>query len=117
MYINSPKDEQHIAIEAIEKKIKPHMKFSLCTSMTMYCNQEKLDLSDNDHRDKSDKFAKPRPVFELINERNMQVGAFIHNLSVDEHMVPYFGQHGSKMFIKNKPIRFGFKIWCLCIGL
>lgn len=29
-------------------------------------------------------------------------------------MVPYFGRHGCKMFIKGKPVRFGFKLWCLC---
>ncbi|KAK9729598.1 Transposase IS4 [Popillia japonica] len=28
-------------------------------------------------------------------------------------MVPYFGSHFAKMFIKNKPVRFGFKIWCI----
>ena len=28
-------------------------------------------------------------------------------------MVPYFGLHSSKMFIKNKPVRFGFKIWIM----
>ena len=29
-------------------------------------------------------------------------------------MVPYFGHHSCKMFIRSKPIRFGYKIWCLC---
>ena len=29
-------------------------------------------------------------------------------------MVPYLGWHSAKMFIRGKPIRFGFKIWCLC---
>ena len=29
-------------------------------------------------------------------------------------MVPYFGRHSCKMFLKGKPVRFGFKIWCLC---
>ena len=29
-------------------------------------------------------------------------------------MVPYFGRHSAKMFIRAKPIRFGFKILCLC---
>ncbi|KAF2903933.1 hypothetical protein ILUMI_02241 [Ignelater luminosus] len=29
-------------------------------------------------------------------------------------MVPYYGHHFAKMFIKNKPVRFGFKIWMLC---
>ena len=29
-------------------------------------------------------------------------------------MVPYFGHHSCKMFFQSKPIRFGYKIWCLC---
>ncbi|KAK9703902.1 Transposase IS4 [Popillia japonica] len=28
-------------------------------------------------------------------------------------MVPYVGRYSAKMFIKNKPVRFGFKIWCI----
>ncbi|KAK9722216.1 Transposase IS4 [Popillia japonica] len=32
--------------------------------------------------------------------------------SVDESMVPYFGKHGTKQFIKGKPIRYGYKFWC-----
>ena len=28
-------------------------------------------------------------------------------------MVPYYGRHGSKQFIRGKPIRFGFKVWSL----
>ena len=29
-------------------------------------------------------------------------------------MVPYSGRHSCKMFIRNKPIRFGYKLWALC---
>ena len=29
-------------------------------------------------------------------------------------MVPYFGRHSAKMFIRGKPIRFGYKLWSLC---
>jgi len=29
-------------------------------------------------------------------------------------MVPYFGRHSAKMFIRGKPIRFGYQIWGLC---
>lgn len=28
-------------------------------------------------------------------------------------MIPYFGRHSAKQFMRGKPIRFGFKIWCL----
>ena len=36
---------------------------------------------------------------------------------MDEQMVPYFGRHSCKMYIKGKPVRFGFKVWCLCPSL
>ena len=29
-------------------------------------------------------------------------------------MVPYFGKHGAKIFLGEKSIRFGYKIWTLC---
>ena len=29
-------------------------------------------------------------------------------------MVPYYGRHGLKQHIYGKPIRFGYKVWCLC---
>ena len=32
---------------------------------------------------------------------------------IDETMIPYLGKHGTKQFICGKPIRFGFKLWCL----
>ena len=33
--------------------------------------------------------------------------------SMDKSMIPYYGKHGTKQFIRGKPIRFGFKLWCL----
>lgn len=33
---------------------------------------------------------------------------------IDESMVSYKGHHGAKMFIRGKPIRFGYKDWMLC---
>ena len=39
----------------------------------------------------------------------------LHNLlSIDESMMPYYGSHSCKMFIKGKPIRFGYMMWCVC---
>lgn len=76
--------------------------------------KKNLHLSDNSNLDKTDKFAKLRPFFKRINQKYLQFGIFAHHLSIDEEMVPYFGRHSSKMFIKGKPVRFGFKLWCLC---
>lgn len=76
--------------------------------------KQNLHLSDNNLLDKNDKYAKIRPFFDVINKKRLQFGIFAFNLSIDEQMVPYFGRHSCKMFIKGKPVRFGFKIWCLC---
>ena len=76
--------------------------------------KQNLHLSDNCLLDKNDKFSKVRPFLDLLNKKNLQFGIFAFNLSIDEQMVPYFGRHPCKMFIKGKPVRFGFKLWCLC---
>lgn len=73
-----------------------------------------LHLSDNDTLNINDKFTKLRPFFDAMNERFLQFDVFSFNLSIDEQMVPYFGRHSCKMYIKGKPVRFGFKLWCLC---
>lgn len=86
-----------------------------CMSRNKFRNiKRNLHLCDNAKLDKNDKFAKLRPLFDAINKKNLQFGLFSHNLSIDEEMVPYFGRHSAKMFIKGKPVRFGFKLWCLC---
>jgi hypothetical protein len=61
-----------------------------------------------------DKMWKMKPLYSILNTNFQQFGYFHKRLSVDESMVPYFGKHGLKMFIRNKPIRFGFKNWSLC---
>jgi Transposase IS4 len=35
------------------------------------------------------------------------------NLAYDEAMVQYFGGHSCKQFIREKPMRFGYKMWCI----
>ncbi|XP_055634280.1 piggyBac transposable element-derived protein 3-like [Toxorhynchites rutilus septentrionalis] len=73
-----------------------------------------IHFSDNYNLNKMDKMAKLRSFFEVMNQKFMQFGVFSDNLSIDEQMVPYFGRHSCKMYIKGKPIRFGYKVWCLC---
>ena len=47
-------------------------------------------------------------------QRNFaQFELFSKNLSVDKQMVPYFGHFSTKMYMKNKPVKFGMKIWFL----
>lgn len=73
-----------------------------------------IHLADNAQNTNIDKMYKVRQFIEALNSKFQQFGISETHLSIDEQMVPYFGRHSSKMFIRNKPIRFGFKLWCLC---
>lgn len=77
-----------------------------------------LHVSDNNLLTPGDKMAKVRPLFTMMNERFLQYNPQLQKLSVDESMIPYYGHHGCKQFIRGKPIRFGYKTWCLntCTG-
>ncbi|XP_055910809.1 piggyBac transposable element-derived protein 3-like [Eupeodes corollae] len=73
-----------------------------------------LHACDNSTIDPSDKFAKVSTLNNMVNKNFMQFGVFSHHLSIDEQMIPYYGRHSAKMFIRGKPIRFGYKYWDLC---
>ncbi|XP_039967497.1 piggyBac transposable element-derived protein 3-like [Bactrocera tryoni] len=72
---------------------------------------------DNNRLPSDDKFAKVRPLWNLMNERWLKFYPGDKHLSIDESMVPYFGKHGAKQHIHGKQIRFGYKIWSLCTRL
>ena len=76
--------------------------------------KECLHACDNDDLCVDDKWAKLRPLFDIANKKIIQFGVFAEHLSIDEQMVPYFGRHSCKMFIRGKPIRFAYKNWVLC---
>ena len=63
---------------------------------------------------KDNKFTKMRPLLIMLNKRFLQYAILDERLCVDESMIPYFGRHGAKQFLRGKPIRFGYKMWCLC---
>ena len=70
-----------------------------------------LHVADNNNLKKDDKFSKVRPLFDLLNKAFLANSPHEENHSVDEAMIPYFGRHGCKQFIRGKPIRYGFKLW------
>lgn len=72
-----------------------------------------IHLADNDKIVPGDKLYKVRSFISALNTRFQQFGVFSKYLSIDEEMVPYFGHHSAKMFLRGKPIRFGYKLWIL----
>ena len=61
-----------------------------------------------------DAYFKVSPVFENLNKTGKWIKLIASSgaYSVEEIMVPYYGRHSSKQFIRGKPIRFGCKVNC-----
>lgn len=72
-----------------------------------------LHVADNNTIDLSDKMYKLRPLMDKLSYNFRKHFVPVGKLSFDESMIAYFGPHGCKQFIKGKPIRFGYKMWCL----
>ena len=60
------------------------------------------------------KTSKLKPLYDILNKKLQIFRILHHNLSVDESMVPSFGRHTCKQFIRSRPIRFGYKPCALC---
>ncbi|ERL88659.1 hypothetical protein D910_06043 [Dendroctonus ponderosae] len=70
-----------------------------------------IHCCDNNNLNKSDKFSNIRPLFDKLNSRFLHIAPMEPFHCVDEAMVPYFGIHGCKQFIRGKPLRYGYKLW------
>ena len=69
-------------------------------------------LADNNCLDEEDKFAKLRPRIKLLNHKFQRQSPNEEFYSFDQSMCEYYRHHGYEQFLRGKPIRFGFKIWC-----
>ena len=72
-----------------------------------------LHLADNDHLPQNDKLGKVKDSLQLMKRNFIQFGVFCHHISIDERMVPYYGHLLTKMFMRNKLVKFGMNIWFL----
>lgn len=73
-----------------------------------------LHFSDNSEIDQTDRVFKVRPLIDYVNNKFQEFAQPLGSkYSLDEAMEPYYGRHSMKQFIRGKPIRFGFKFWCL----
>lgn len=73
-----------------------------------------IHFNDNNNIIKQDRLYKLRPLIDQLNQKFRKHGGLDENLSIDESMVPYYGKHYAKQYIRGKPIRFGYKNWALC---
>ena len=69
-------------------------------------------LSDDNCLNDADKFSKVRALVKHLNKKFLEHAPVKEFYNFDESICEYYGRHGSKQFLRGKPIRFGFKIWC-----
>ena len=69
------------------------------------------NLANNTSLGPNDKFRKVWPLLDKLNEYCLSNSLPEQTVSNDESMVPYFGRHGCKQFMKSNSVRFGYKLW------
>lgn len=72
-----------------------------------------LHCADNTHPSLTDKIWKLRPLMDKLKSKFIKNWVPEQHLDYDESMVKYYGRHSCKQFIRGKPVRFGYKMWCL----
>ena len=56
---------------------------------------------------------KLRPVIDALNSRLKEVYIPSSVMAVDESMVPFKGRSSMKQYMPMKPVKRGYKVWCL----
>ena len=75
---------------------------------------QNLHFSDNTKDDKSDKGYKVRSLINHFSQSFSECVSDDCTQSIDEHMVKFTGRSSMKQYVKNKPIKSGFKFWFRC---
>ena len=75
----------------------------------------KLHLNDNTKMNPNDKdkLYKVRPLIESLNKRFRNIRSPGEYVSVDESMIRFKGRSSFKQYNPMKPIKRGYKLWCL----
>lgn len=73
-----------------------------------------IHVSDPTHPDDNDKLGKIRILLDHMVKKCKELYQASLKISVDERMVKSRGRFGFRQFIPAKPVRYGFKLWCIC---
>lgn len=73
-----------------------------------------IHVSDPTELANNDKLQKIRPLLDHMASASKAFYQPNAEVTIDERMVKSKGRSGIRQFIANKPVRFGFKLWCMC---
>ena len=65
-------------------------------------------------KDEGDKLVKVRPLNDHLQTKCKELYQPNREISIDERMVRSKARFSFRQYIKNKPTKWGFKLWCLC---
>jgi len=72
------------------------------------------DLAKPNSDEEHDRAFKVRPVMEHFNSSFIAALSSTQFQSIDEHMIKFKGHNILRQYVKGKPIKWGFKMWCRC---
>ncbi len=72
-----------------------------------------LHAANNTKLSANDKFGKVSPLLKILNGNFVKYGEVVRpgNVSLYEWIIPYFGRHITKQFIRVTPVRWRYKAW------
>lgn len=78
----------------------------------VHCNDNETQPAKSDPA--FDKLHKVKPILDLLNANNRSIYKPSGVVTVDESMIPFKGRYILKQYMPNKPVKWGYKVWCLC---
>lgn len=77
------------------------------------CLMRFLKVNDAKLENPKDKLTKVRTLMEFIRRKCMKLYQPYQNISIDERMVKNKGRYGFRQYIRDKPTKWGMKLWVL----
>ena len=96
---------EYVGVRGIQR----HMTFSRFSALW-----RNLHLVDNTTADRSDKFYKVGPLVRYLKDSFAKAYNPSQELSLDESMIKCKGRAKGKVYMPQKPIKHGFKVYSLC---
>ena len=87
----------------------------LCPETDSFTNLQNFHFCDNTTLDRTNKCGKVRLLLDMVCNNLRKHAKLTKCLNIDESMIPYYGKFGQtlKQRMPLKPIRSGYKVWCL----
>lgn len=91
--------------------VMPLKRFEEIRSMLHFNNNDLMKKPTDPMYDRSFKI---RPVLKHFNDAFLSALSPTKYQTIDEHMIKFKGQNAMKQYVKGKPVKWGFKMWCRC---